>query len=170
MKAGPVALCIALALLPLACAPRQPYVIKAPFIAEEWQQGRQQGTASITGHAFLKTPDGSIQTCAGEKVMLLPYNTYTAELYEVAGRGGVAHAANLDPRAWDYVRFETCNAQGDFSLEGLPAGRWIISAKVVWEVPQRSGARRQGGTVADIVDTEDGRATKCFLTDEDRLF
>ncbi len=170
MRSVPVALFIVLSLFSLACAIRQPYVIQAPFIEEQWQQGRQSGTASITGQAFLKTVGGSIKTCAGEKVVLLPYNPYTAELYEVARRGQAGQPTNLDPRIRDYARFEICNAQGDFSFEGLPAGRWLISTKVVWEIPQRYGSSIQGGDVAAIVETVGGRATKCFLTGENRTF
>lgn len=166
MRPG-VILFLALFIFPMACfAP--PYTIRTPFMEEEWRQGTQTGTASITGQAFLRTRGGGIRTCAGEKVILMPYNSYTAELYEAARRGGRA-VSNPDPRIQDYSRVEVCSAQGDFSFNGLPAGRWLIFSKVIWEVPTRYSSNVQGGDLAGIVETMEGRITKYFLTDEHRM-
>ena len=33
------------------------------------------------GQALLKTKGGDVKTCAGEEVILMPYNPYTEEFY-----------------------------------------------------------------------------------------
>ena len=153
----------------VACsAPREYYTVRSPFVDEEWQQGRATGTASITGQAFLKTRGGGVRTCAGERVVLLPYNSYTAEIYAAVRRGAVM-PQTVDPRIQQFTRTGICSAQGDFAFSGLPGGRWLIISKVTWEVPQRYGSLFQGGELAGIVETVNGQATRYYLTDENLI-
>ena len=149
----------------------QSYTIKTPFRHEDWKLALEVGNCRLEGQAFLKTRGGDVKTCAGEKVFLMPYNDYTAEL-DIAGKqGGYSEASNLDPNIKNYWKVTTCDADGNFEFDNLPVGQWLLFTEVVWEIPTgRYTSSVQGGDVTKIVQTIENSTQKVYLTGEDRSY
>jgi hypothetical protein len=159
IKATTYALLLGIIIAGCGLAPRPAQHISIPFYEPTWSSA--DGTASILGQGFLRTRGGSVRTCAGERVILIPHTPYTAALYQALRTGPV----EPDSRLSRYIRTEHCSAQGDFAFQNLPPGRWFIETRVLWEAGGRYSSM-QGGTLVGIVETRDGQATKQFLTDE----
>ena len=81
----------------ISCVQQKTYTIKTPFHSEYWHMGIETGNCNLEGQAFLKTKGGDVKTCAGEEVILMPYNAYTQELYNVTKHGNFDTASNFDP-------------------------------------------------------------------------
>jgi len=154
----------------ISCVQQNNYTIKTPFRAEDWRLGIEAGNCNLEGQAFLKTKDGAVKTCAGEEVILMPYNAYTEELYTVAKQGSFDNASNFDPSIEKYCKVTTCDENGDFKFENLPSGKWLLYTRVVWEVPGGNSSSLQGGDMVKIVQTTESDTQKVYLTEEDRTY
>jgi hypothetical protein len=154
----------------ISCVQQNNYTIKTPFRAEDWRIGIEAGNTRIEGQAFLKTKDGAVKTCAGEEVILMPYNAYTEELYTVAKQGRFGNASNFDSNIIKYCKVTTCDDNGDFKFENIPSGKWLIYTRVAWEVPGENSSSPQGGDMAKIVQTTEKDTQKVYLTEADRTY
>lgn len=153
-----------------ACAPAPPYRVTTPFVEQEYRPYGRGGSATITGQAFLKTVGGDVKTCAGETVILLPATSYARELLR-AGRAGFRDIANLDPRMKNYAHSTVCDAQGNFTFEGLAPLPWIVEADVNWSVPTGGDIvphEHQSGALVKEVKLRPG-GNRVLLTGADEL-
>jgi hypothetical protein len=108
-----------------------------------------EGTASISGQAFLKTRGGDVKYGAGEAVVLQPVTTYSKEWWTVSIESG-KRMSEPDPRAAAATRSVTADGEGRFKFEKLPAGEYYIACSVSWQyVTGRRNAYRAttGGMV-----------------------
>jgi hypothetical protein len=103
-----------------------------PFAVADFAPWSGSGPATLHGQAFLKTVGGDVKTCAGSRVVLLPATPYVDALL---AKGKAAISVQADPRLASYARTTICDAQGNFSLAGLPAQRWYVLTSVTWGVP-----------------------------------
>jgi hypothetical protein len=147
--------------LAAACAtapPRQPARVPEqaipPGLAAEYAAYRAAGTASISGQAFLRTLGGDVRLAAGCLVTAEPATTVAVE-----------YMKRIDlrpnwPEAVAARRAVTADAEGRFTFEGLPAGRWLVVTEIYWQVPRSTVAGVQlqptGGMVAAIVEVGEG--------------
>ena len=142
----------------------------APYLAN--------GDAKVTGQAFLRQRAGGVVVCAGEPVLLVPNIGVFAEAVrlrrsgvqpKIAGKqdGRVFHAGTADPVAKKAIRQSTCDAQGNFELSGLPAGRWILYSRVQWVVGEYDW--QQGSDLIAEVTTEKAGEQRVLLTDANRI-
>lgn len=154
----------------ISCVQKSTYVIKTPFHAEDWRIGIETGNSNLVGQAILKTKGGDVKTCAGEEVILMPYNAYTEELYTVAKQGRFDNASNFDPSIKNYCKVTTCDDNGDFKFENLPSGKWLLYTRVVWEEPGKNSSTVQGGDMVQIVQTTENDTQKVYLTGDDRTY
>ena len=120
MKFSYVIVSVFAMLLFTSCAQQKSYTIKAPFRSEDWKLGLETGNCKLTGQALLRTKGGDVKTCAGEEVILMPYNPYTEELYSVGKQGGFSEASNFEPSIKNYLKVTTCDDDGDFEFDNLP--------------------------------------------------
>lgn len=153
----------------LSCI-KQKYSIKTQFNSQKWTYYNEIGTGVLSGQAFLKTRSGDVKTCAGEKVLLMPYNDYTKEIYIAKKSKKYEGFNNTDPRLRKYIRMTICDAEGDFEFNEIPEGSWIVGTTVKWEVPIGYSTLKQGGDLLKIVETKNGKMKKVYLTGEDRAF
>ena len=137
---------IAGALMVTGCAtvPPTDVPISAEFSKSDivWFDGAGDGT--LEGSAFLRTKGGTVKTCAGYDVQLLPYSSYAAErmrfIYGSETSGhlfGPRRAWKFNPDEPDFyksLKKTVCNANGEFQYKGLPAGDYYIIAKVTWDI------------------------------------
>lgn len=120
------------------------------------------GPNQLDGQAFLRQRGGGIVTCAGAKVMVLPATAYMRELIGVVLSGGQPPEDQRPPEKYrSLMRSSQCDAQGNFTVTGLPPGRWIVATAVQWQV----GYGGQGGIVQREVDVPFG--SRLLLSDDD---
>lgn len=133
------------------------------FDEAEYAAFSGNGTASISGQAFMKTRGGDVKYGAGETVTLNPVTTYSTEWWTVAVQRGVS-MSEPDPRTSAYNRVATADGQGRFEFKGLPAGEYFVACSISWEYAGYRGyARRTGGTVGARVKVGPGEKTEVIL-------
>ena len=170
MKFSYVIVSVFAMLLFTSCAQQKSYTIKTQFRSEDWKLGSETGNCKLMGQALLKTKGGDVKTCAGEKVILMPYNSYTEELYSVGKQGGFSEASNFEPSIKKYLKVTTCDIDGDFEFDNLPNGKWLLYTQVVWQIPGLYSSSDQGGDMIKIVQTIENNTQKVYLTEENRSY
>jgi hypothetical protein len=134
----------------------QPSSATTPQIAfseVEFQPWAGNGNANIRGQAFLTTKGGFIRTCAGQHVILVPNNPYTAlAVAKAIHAGATGGGVPVDPKLEGYLRSSVCDAEGNFSFEAVRSGTsWMILAPILWLVPTGYGSDPQGGILVEAV-------------------
>lgn len=94
------------------------------FPVEEYAELPKTGSAAISGRLSLNGMPG-----AGETISVAPVTTYSAEAAEHALAGRAVEPA--DPRAREYTHTTRTDANGRFSLQGLPPGEFYVSGSMV---------------------------------------
>lgn len=160
-------------------APPSPINISAAFdeAAARLQMGDGQGV--LIGNAFMRQQGGGVVTCAGSPVFVIPATAYAIERMQSLYQGPVlANATSFrksldaqydtlvrkfapDPPAYtELTRRTTCDAQGNFSFNGLKDGRYFVSTAVSWST---GSWRQQGGNLASQVEIKGGRADRLVM-------
>ncbi|AHG83073.1 Lipoprotein [Bibersteinia trehalosi USDA-ARS-USMARC-189] len=147
------------------------YTMKSKFNASQAEKQLKQGTANITGSAFLKQRGGSVVTCAGEEVVLVPYTDYANEkmslIYGNTEKGfhnsksTQYKLSGEDPEYRKFVKFTTCDAQGKFSFNNLADGTFFITTKVQWSVHYQNS---EGGYLMQKVSLKKGENKDIVLS------
>jgi hypothetical protein len=138
-----------LAILPLtACGPS---TVRIPIAFDESEARAMlaPGANQVTGTINLELENGSLVTCAGNEVSLVPATAYAREwvrqFYEIdkGQYGTMAAAYRLDDRE-DDIRFAgaeafytatrsaRCDEDGDFSFAHIGNGEFFVVAKAKW--------------------------------------
>lgn len=146
--------------------------LSSTFNAQDVAWFNSTGTGSITGQAFFQTRGGQPRTCAGLEVSLQPHSPYGDErlraIYGNTESGFTpALAARVefspDDATYHQIRKTTvCDAQGNFSFTGLPAGKYVVTSAIAWTVP--GGYTPDGGALLRSVDLSDGESKRIILT------
>lgn len=141
------------------------------FNVSEAQYINVSGNNSIHAQAFLRTNGGSVVTCAGYEVQLIPATKYAGErLSHIYGSGNYANTHRISSVKFqntesDYLKYRkvtTCDAQGSFSFEGLADGNYYVIALVLWKV----GNANQGGGLMHDFFVKGGEKINLVLTDK----
>lgn len=136
-----------------------------------WSIG--DGTATLTGSAALLTKGGDVKTCATRVVTLTPFSTYSAErIARIYGNTWKGFSDRGDPtlpeRYYEATRKDrttTCDGQGNFIFENLPAGDYFVITGVSWQTPTSyGGLSMQGGVLMIQVKLETGKTKKVVLS------
>ncbi|HEY4124928.1 MAG TPA: hypothetical protein VGM36_09965 [Rhizomicrobium sp.] len=145
-----------------------PYVFQNHFDSADFEPWNGSGSATLSGQAFLKTVGGDVKTCAGAEVDLLPATAYNEEVVSA-----VRHAQlNMPTRSSGpdaFMRKATCDAQGNFTFENLPALKWIVWTTVRWGVPRQYSVDEQGGNLIKEIVLQSG-PNRIILADPDLTF
>jgi hypothetical protein len=129
----------------------------------------EPGTGTIKGSALMRQRGGTVVTCAGNDVFLIPATpSATSELHRV-----FKSDAGYVPRGGDAVmgggtlvvppepnRKGICNAQGFFNFAKVRAGKWYVMTSIVWTV----GDNHQGGAMLGSADVTDGKESEIVLS------
>lgn len=127
------------------------------------------GTGEIRGSALIRQRGGTVVTCAGNEVFLIPHTpSAQRELRRVFGgdRGFMPRGGSPMFGGGQVVvpppnhRSTTCDAQGFFSFDEVNAGDWFIMTSIVWEVADNY----QGGALLGQASLEPGEAREIVLT------
>jgi hypothetical protein len=150
-----LALLASLALASCVTTPQRKLSVAAPWVQSDAEFIFKDGSATITGQAFMRQQGGGVVTAAGDQVALVPYTAYAEERLRGIYRGGEfsahdeAHVA-VYPDVADYRHFKrqtTADSTGRFTFKNITAGRYFIIAKVEWLV----GNALQGGSLKKLV-------------------
>lgn len=147
------------------CAPMGPIKPATPYVASAHDYYRGKGSNTVTGQAFLRQRGGGLVTCAGTTAAVFPATNYFREVVEIFRMGRTVQREAPQPSApGSPVKDAICDAQGNFAIEGVPAGHWILTALVQWRV----GYDNQGGLLTREIEVKDGSANRFILSDADR--
>jgi len=135
------------------------------FRTRDFAWSSERGSSSIQGSVEY----GRGYSCAGQPVVLNPDTPYSRarieQLYGSSERAALPVAevrsrqANRPSDDYSaFVRRTTCDAQGRFNFQGLPAGAWYVIA-----VAQPSGGQGDAMAVMRRVDTRPGVARTIVL-------
>lgn len=125
------------------------------------------GKARIEGQGFIRRANGHLVRCAGGTVYLLPVTPYFSEWVEAFRRGkAVADARQLERDHAEAVRKIQCDIEGDFAFDALPAGKWYLATRIVWQTSKGM----MGGALVREVETKPEGTLKTLLADQNRIF
>jgi len=127
------------------------------------------GPNTVTGSASVRQRSGSVVTCAGQPVYLVPATDY-ARIRVRALYGSDERGASLDGRSYRFdpdppeyaklVRQAQCDANGRFRFDRVASGTFFLTAVVRWQ----EGERRAGGSLMQQVTTGGGRTVNLTLS------
>lgn len=153
---------------------KQTVVIPVPFDEEQAKYIKEQGTASISGQAFLRQNGGGVVTCAGSDVRLIPvtdyaekrmlvlygaFNDSSTKMYLPSARY-VAFPPDYDSVSYvEYTRKSVCDASGNFTFTNIAKGSYFLTTSVTWNVMNKV----QGGPMAQLVHVEDKENKKIIM-------
>jgi hypothetical protein len=104
---------------------RQTQFNEADFIA-----AAARGSGVVTGQVYLML-DNTKLTADQEIVALAPVNTYTTENIRRRYLGG-ENLQSADNRIDKYLRNTTTDADGRFSITGVPSGDYYLESEITW--------------------------------------
>lgn len=145
----------------IGCAETPPSVpITSTYNAGDFVEYEKTGTATVSGQAFMRQKSGAVVTCAGFVVTLVPDKGIYAEVANVydSGRNPVKPLYDLKTPA---VKLAKCNAQGNFVLSNIPAGKWLLQTEVRWDEVGHIG---MGGFLTEKLDIHEGDNITKLLT------
>lgn len=167
---------------PLAAAPKappSPIKVSAAFDEASARSQMSEGQGMLLGNAFMRQQGGGVVTCAGSPVFLIPATAYAVERMRLIYQGPVVPNATSyrnsldaqydavvrkfdpDPPAYtELTRRAVCDAQGNFSFNGLRDGQYFVSTAVSWTV---GSWRQQGGNLASQVEVKGGRVDRLVM-------
>ncbi len=146
--------------------------LTVPFDPEQATFILEQGSATITGHAYVKDSAGEVITCAGNNVYLVPVNEYSKERYTYLF-GGSADGFSSDevirkikfkpdpPEFRHYMRVSTCNYMGEFTFKDVPAGHYYIGTNIIAEIDGYNTI--DGGAYAQEIQLKKGQKLNISL-------
>ncbi len=139
------------------------YTIVTPFDESEFAPYLGDGNATIQGQAFLKTRGGDVRFAAGNTVTLIPYTSYSREIWQASLRGDVIY--NKNPR-WDkYLRKVVADGFGNFEFNNIPAGEYYIECPIFWQYAVGSSLQNTGMWVKKEVKVLPNQTLKIILTE-----
>lgn len=132
-----------LAAISLSSFAAEPLTVTAPFRQEEVSFVKQPGKATVSGQARLKLADGTLKSCAGFNVELLPVTAYSSErIFKTYGNtreGQILLEQNPPKFTPDVKQYHemllkgVCDAKGKFRFEKVPAGEYFIMGFIIWD-------------------------------------
>lgn len=127
---------------------------------------------TVTGQAFLTQKGGGVVTCAGNRVEMYPDSEYFADIFDGTDRG-LLPDNKLSGEEQAFLKSSQCDAQGNFEFHNVPAGKWIITAEVRWDVSfvrnngffYYTATSPQGGYMSKSVDVKYGEYNKFIIAE-----
>ncbi len=163
---------IALQLLLIGCASQpihQPIQMTRSFDDASYAQYKNQGTATLSGQAFLKTRGGDVKFAAGSVVTLDPVTEYSREWFEKAGKTW-SRRNEMPPngRFAEFRKKTVADASGHFKFSQLSAGSYYVRTECTWHTGSSNymvpNADIQGGLIFLEVNIAEGEQKDIILS------
>lgn len=161
---------LAAAVIATGCAQMQqrPTVeIRVPFDAAEAERMLQPGLNTIKGNAFLRQRGGTVVTCAGSGVALVPATAYAKHRIAAIYKGSNISSSRVtpvfvpDPPEYTATAKTTrCDSQGNFTFDRLADGDFYLTTGVAWQV----GGAVQGGNLVHRVQVSGGETANIVMS------
>jgi hypothetical protein len=135
------------------------YQMQLSFNPSDAEPYLRQGTATITGQAFLTTRGGDVKLAAGREIALYPATPYFAERYLQWGKG-ISIEPPIPPEAERFIRKTQVDANGNFEFNNLPPGDYFLFVNIVW----LAGNSYTGGVVKEKVTIGEGESKRVLVT------
>lgn len=148
----------------VGCSPTQPkenIVTRIDFPVDEYANLSVRGDGVVTGHVYMKSPDGNVKVGSGIDVFLNPATSYSEQWYKVSVLGGQQLGPH-DDRMMNYMKIVTTDEEGNFKITGVPEGQYYLQASVYWKDP--GAAVRKGGMIVNKVNVGAGEVVGVLLT------
>ena len=144
-----------------------PIELRSPLTEAEVAPYGETGQRFIAGEAFRRLAGGSIVTCAGEDVTLLPAVKVVEEAFAIWRSGDEIYTDNLEHvDISGSVRWTECDKDGNFVFRDLPPEKYYVMTRVRWSVK----GTLWGGMLSERVDLSSGSAERLILDDDDRFY
>jgi hypothetical protein len=151
-------------LLASGCRPERE--VTTQFAMSSHEQFMRPGTGTVEGQGFMRQQGGGVVRCAGEEVTIVPATPYFREYTDIVRSGGIPKdLMRLRSIHSGAVRRSTCDADGKFKFDRLPAGKWIVSTRVIW----MAGNVPQGGVLVADVDIAPNSVSTVVLGDRNSV-
>lgn len=170
---------LAMALI-TACAPKPIPVINltSAFDIDHARSLLKEGANTVKGSALMRQINGSVVTCAGQTVNLIPATLHAQERMRIffgnrnKGANSMHRRANLKgtpPEYFTTVRQTSCDALGYFSFAKVANGTFYITTNVIWGATARNMfgdfyTAGQGGALMYKVNLRDGETKEIVLS------
>ncbi|MEM6848478.1 MAG: hypothetical protein AAF580_10445 [Pseudomonadota bacterium] len=107
----------------------QPIQLRNKMTAAELRPYAGNGSSFIVGQALRRHENGTVVTCAGEVVYIMPAVPLVDEAIEIWKHDNRIYEHNLErPHVTGAVRYSHCDAAGRFYFNGLPAlNYWVLA-------------------------------------------
>ena len=162
-------LSLCLAIVISGCSPTMINMSLAPADIDTATAMLGPGTSTLKGSAFMRKPNGTVVTCAGTPVSLIPATpSSSSELRRIFGSD-----SGFVPRGADPVlgggkvvvppqpnRQAVCNALGFFTFANIRAGKWYVISSVLYTLDERL----EGGTLLGTAELRDGQELEIVLS------
>ena len=140
-------------------------VQRIPFPIAEYQNLSKEGTAKVTGQAFLKTRGGDVKKAAGNEVMLNPVTAYSNQWYQIAYLQNTP-LSEPDPQYENHIITTVADTDGKFAFNNVPAGEYYLTTQVFWEsaTGYQGALQRHGDTITKKIKVLEGSIKSYILT------
>ncbi len=140
------------------------------FIEEEHKSYLKLGSNTVTGQGFLTQNGGGVVTCAGQNVLMYPDTEYFNQRDSDIAKG--CQLPNESNVTNNFFKSSQCDAQGNFDFYKIPAGNYLISVNVSWNVSSIKSIgnyyytdnQTQGGPLRKKVTVRDGEINKFIIS------
>ena len=149
--------------------PSKVKIQRVPYNPEEFAKYQKEGTATVTGQAFMKTEGGDVKYAAGNQVWLNPKTSMSDQWYNEAYLGQDHVYTNFewvgdDKKYKDSIFYAQADGEGRFKFEKIPAGEYYLTTGIYWKVPSQYGLSKTGGVVTKKVTIKEGESHNFILT------
>ncbi|MEN9018068.1 MAG: hypothetical protein ABF331_06145 [Hellea sp.] len=152
----------------VGCKATQPYIYNTigSYNSDDVRWSKLAGDAKVFGSSFLRQSGGGVVSCAGTQVGLIPASSYADErisyLYGNLQKGYNPNKS-IDIANSSYIndmRITTCDVDGKFEFNNIPAGVYYLTTRIEWMV----GYRKQGGALMQRLEITEGESKRIVLT------
>jgi len=149
--------------------PSKVKIQRVPYNPEEFAKYQKEGTATVTGQAFMKTQSGDVKYAAGNQVWLNPKTSMADQWYNEIYLGVDHLRTNLewvgeDKKYLESVIYTQADGEGRFKFEKIPEGEYYLVTAITWKVPSQYGLTGTGGMIAKQVTIKEGESHNFILT------
>ena len=100
-------------------------VKRIPFPEVEYKSLAKTGSATVMGHIYLVTKNGTKVYGKQTRLYLNPVTSYSTQWYKESYLGG-AKMSKVDPRLYNYLKFTTSDSSGKFEFLNVPSGSYYL--------------------------------------------
>jgi hypothetical protein len=104
-------------------------VARIPFPVEEYARLHRNGKGTIKGKIYISDGYDMKVVGKGTRLYLNPKTSYSDQWYEESYIGG-HKMQKADDRLFNYLRFTSSDANGNFSFYGVPSGSYYLIGTV----------------------------------------